>query len=102
MQDLKQLLDDLDVLRDRFWDQQAMHIREAEVASLMSERKPCVVDAQQVEYRGVEIVDVDRVFHDVVAEVIRPAVDRPAANSTPGHPDREATGMMVSAVVGFS
>jgi hypothetical protein len=29
-----------------------------------------VVDAQDVEHRGVEVAEVDRVFGDVVAEVV--------------------------------
>jgi hypothetical protein len=33
-------------------------------------REPLVVDAEDVEHRGVEVAEVDRVFGDVVAEVV--------------------------------
>ena len=98
IQHLQHLLDDLDVLRDRFWDQQAMHIREAEVASLMSERKPCVVDAQQVEYGGVKIVDVHRGIDDVIRKVICLTDDSTWVNASSRHPHTKTTWMMVSSV----
>jgi hypothetical protein len=33
-------------------------------------REALVVDAEDVEHRGVEVAEVDRVFGDVVAEVV--------------------------------
>ncbi len=36
-----------------------------------------MVEAEQVEDRGVEVVDADRVLDDLEAEVIGGAVDRP-------------------------
>ena len=44
------------------------------VAALESERQPGVVDAEQVQYRGVQVVDVDRVPGHIVAEVVGLAV----------------------------
>lgn len=37
-----------------------VHIRQPEVAALVSIGQPLVVDAQQVEDRGVHVVDVHR------------------------------------------
>ena len=48
---------------------------EADVEALELEAQPPVVDAQAVEDRGVQVVDVDRVGDDVVAEVVGLAVD---------------------------
>ena len=47
--------------------------------------EPLVVEAQQVQDRGVEIVDMDRVFDDVVGEIVGLAVDRarPASRRRP-------------------
>ena len=45
------------------------------VEALELEREPLVVDAQAVQDRGVQVVDVDRVLDDVVAEVVGLAVD---------------------------
>ena len=44
------------------------------VEALELEREPRVVDAQAVQDRGVQVVDVDRVLGDVVAEVVGLAV----------------------------
>ncbi len=60
-----------DVLDDR-----AVHVGQAEVAALEAVGQPLVVDAQAVQDRGVQVVDVDRLLGDVVAEVVGLAVDR--------------------------
>ena len=52
-----------------------MHIRQAEVSALELERQAFVVDAQAREHGGVQVVDVDGVFGDVVAVVVGFAVD---------------------------
>ena len=51
-----------------------MHVGQAVVPALVLERQPGVVDAQAVQDRGVQVVDVDRVRGDVVAEVVGRAV----------------------------
>ena len=48
---------------------------EPHVEALELEGQAAVVDAQAVQDRGVEVVDVDRVLDDVVAEVVGLAVD---------------------------
>ena len=47
-----------------------MDVGEPEVAPLVAEGELGVVDAEQVQDRGLEVVDVDRVLGDVVAEVV--------------------------------
>src|SRR5690242_3964210 len=46
------------------------HVGEAEVAALETERQLFVVDAEAMQERRVEIVNVDGVFHNVVAKVV--------------------------------
>ena len=46
------------------------------VEPLVAEREALVVEAQQVQHRGVEVADVDRVLDDVVGEIVGLAVDR--------------------------
>ena len=64
-------------------------------------RQAFVVDAQAVEDGGVHVVDVDRVFDDVVAEFVGLAVDDAGLDAAAGHPDGEAAGVMIAAVVVF-
>ena len=65
----------------------------------MPVREALVVDAEQVEHRRLEVVDVDRILDDVVREVVRLAVDDAALHTAAGHPDAVAAGMVVAAVV---
>jgi len=58
-----------------------------------------VVDAQAVQNRGVEVVDVCGVLDDVVTEVVGLAVHDPFLDAPAGEPDGEALGMVVAAVV---
>ena len=74
-----------------------VHIRQSEVAALKLEDQFFVVDPEATQDRGVEIVDMDRVAHDVIAEVVRrrsQARFDPAASQ----PDGKAAWMMVAPV----
>ena len=68
----------IDSGEDRFHHGTA-HVGQAEVAALVAEGQPFVVDAQQVEDRGVEVVDVDAILDGVVTELVGRAQGRPAA-----------------------
>ena len=67
----------------------------------MSHAEAAVVDAHEVENGGVEIVGADGVFYDIVSKVVGFAVGVTGLHAAPGHPDGEATGVVVSAVGGF-
>ena len=58
-----------------------------------------VVDAQAVQDRGVQVVDVDGVLDDVVAVVVGLAVGDAGLDAAAGQPDREAARMVVAAVI---
>ena len=58
------------------------------VAALEVVGQPFVVDAQEVEDRGLEVVDVDGVLGDVVAEVVGLAVGDAGLDAAAGEPDR--------------
>ena len=60
-----------------------------------------MVDAQQVHKRGLEIMNVNRVFNDVVAERIGFPVREALFDARSGHPDGEAFRMMIASVIGF-
>ena len=58
-----------------------------------------MVDAQKVKHRGVEIVDVHAILHDVVAVFVGLAVRRARLHAAAGHPDSEAPRVMIAAEV---
>src|SRR5262249_10798077 len=55
------------------------------------------VEAQEMQNRGLEVVNGDRAFGDVVAQVVGSAQRDPRLEAAPGHPEREAVRMMVAA-----
>ena len=75
-----------------------VHIRQPFVAPVMAEVKPRMVEPQLVQHRGMNVGHFAAVGHGAIAEVIRRAVNRSAFNSSAGHPDGEAVGVVVAAV----
>src|SRR5262245_26198369 len=75
---------------------------EALVEALMLYAETLVVEAEQVQNRRVEVANVDRVFDDVVAEVVGLAVDGTGASTAAGHPHGETPRVVVAAVVGLA
>ena len=76
----------------------ARDVRQTVVTSLELEGLPLVVDAEEVLHRGVQVVHVDRVLDDVVAELVGLTVDMAAFDAAAGHPEAEATRVVVAAV----
>ena len=54
----------------------AVHVGQAEVSAGVAVGEPGVVEAQQVQDRGVQVVDVDGFLDGPVAELVGGAVDR--------------------------
>src|SRR5438132_496005 len=75
---------------------------EALVEALVTEGKALVVKAQQAQDGGVEIMDVNGVFDDVVREIIGLAINGARARAAASHPHGEATRVMIAPVVVFS
>ena len=75
-----------------------MHIGESEVAALGAEGKLSVVETEQVENGGVEIVDVDFIFDGVEAEFVGFAVLDTAFDAAAGHPHGEGIRVVVAAI----
>ena len=71
---------------------------EPDVEALKFKSETLVVDPHTVQDGSVHVVDMHRVFDDVVAVLIGPAVDAAAFDAAANHPDREATAVVVAAV----
>ena len=87
------------MLGENLTDDVAVDVSQAVVAALVFEGEAGVVDAEEVEDRGVEIVDVDGVGGDVVGEVVGLAEGEAGFYSRAGEKDGEAAGVVVAAVV---
>ncbi len=62
-------------LREDGRDDVAGDVGQAEMAALVFEGQPRVVDPQAMKHRGVQVVHVDGIVDDVVAIVVGLAVD---------------------------
>src|SRR6187455_1027275 len=78
-----------------------MYVRQPEIPPLEAVDEAGVVDAEAVEGSGLEVVDVDGAFDDVVAVVVGFAVGDAGLDAAAGHPEGEAAAVVVAAVVGF-
>lgn len=76
-----------------------MYVRQAVVPSLESIGKPLVIQSQAMQYRGVQVVDMNGIADNVVAIVVRGTVADAGPHSAPCEPHGEAASMMVPAVI---
>src|SRR5580698_1272464 len=60
-----------------------------------------MIQPEQAKDGSIEVPNVHRIFHDVVAEIVGLSVYVAFFRSAARHPDGEATRMMVSSVVFF-
>ena len=81
------------------FDETRLLIGQAETAALVEVGQAFVINAEQAQHRGVEIVNVDAVSGDVVTEVIRLAIDHAWLHSTSGQPGCETARMMIAPVI---
>ena len=84
-------------LGENFFDDLAVDIGEAEIATLEAVGHAGVIEAEEMEGGGLEIVDMDGVGEDIDAEVIGFAVGDAWFDATAGHPRGVSVGMVVAA-----
>ena len=77
-------------------------VGQAEVATGVAIGQPGMVEAEQVQDGGVEVVDVDGAFDGAVAELVGGTVDVAAFHAAAGKPDREAPVVVVAAHAGLA
>ena len=85
-------------LRQDFLHHIAMHVGQPHVAAAEAEGQALVVDAEQVQHRGVQVVNLDLVLDGFVAVIVGGAVDRAAFDAAAGQPDGEAKRVVIAAV----
>lgn len=76
-----------------------MDIGQSKIATSVAIGQSLVVDSEQVEERGVEVVHMDFVFGCIETEVIGGPVTESGLNSCAGQPPREGMGIVIASVV---
>ena len=61
-----------------------MHVGQSALDAVVIEGQPCVVDAQQMQDRGVEVMDIDRLLGDLPTDVVRRPVGEAALEALDG------------------
>lgn len=61
-------------------------------------REAVGVNAHQMQYRGVQVANVDGIFDDIVTEFVCGPVHRATFNAGTGQPNAKALGMVVAAI----
>ena len=77
-----------------------LHAGEFEIQSLESVGEMFVVDAEEVQDGGVEIIDVNWIPGDVVTEIVGFAPGHAGFDAAASHPHGEASWMMVATSFG--
>src|SRR5262249_25772526 len=87
---------------DDFVQDVAVDVGQTEVAAGIAVGQLGVVEAEQVQDGSVQVVDVDRLFDGLVAELVGCAVDMAALDATAGQPNGEAPVVVIAAVAGLA
>ena len=80
-------------------DMRFLYTRQFLVEALKGKDEFLMIHPEEVKHGGMKIPDVDRVFHHVIAEVIRFAIVHAALDSPACEPTRETTWVMVATIV---
>ncbi len=84
-------------LREDLINDMPMHIGEAAVDAVVVGAEFFVIEAEQVQGGGVQIVAVGGILGGFEAEVVGAAVGGAALNPATGHPGGEGTGIVIAA-----
>src|SRR5579862_806209 len=87
-------------LGQRFGDHVSRYVGKPEISPLKLVGEFGVIDAQAIKYGGLDVVNVNRVFDNVIAVVVRLADGDSALDPPARHPHGEAARMVVAAIVG--
>src|SRR6187402_1376919 len=84
------------LLRQYLFDHMPRDIGEAKVAALEAVRQAFVVESQEVQNRSLQVVDVDGIFHAVIAQLIGLADDLSALDAAAREPQGIRIDVMVA------
>ena len=75
-----------------------MDVGQADVSSTVAVGEVGVIDTQQMEHVGMQVVHGQFVFNHPVAVFVGGAVNGPPFNASAGHPQAESLGIVIAAV----
>ena len=72
------------------------HVGEPPVSSLKEKGLSPVIQTEQREHGGMQVVDVDLIFHSPHSQIVRGSNDFTTLDSSPSQPAGEAVGVVIS------
>src|SRR5438552_13135725 len=81
-------------------DHLSVHVSQPVVSSLEFVGEPFMIDAEEVENGRLQVMDVDGIFYDVVAEFVSRAINYAGLYARPCHPKGETARVVVAAIIG--
>ena len=78
-------------------DHSSAEVRQPVIAPVVAVGELFVIKPQEMQQRGVEVVDVDFVFNGFVAELIRGTMMHAAFDAAASHPDGKTFGVVIAA-----
>ena len=90
------------ILRQQLRDHLPMHVGQPPVDAVVAEGQPRVVDAQQVQHRGVHVVAVGRLVRRLVRPLVARAVAHAALDAAAGQPGGEGERIVVAALAALA
>ena len=85
-------------LRNQFFDDLSMNVRQTEITAGIAIREFFMVVADEFHDRGMQVMHMDFILDGLETKFVRRAVDVAAANSAASHPHGEAPVIVVSTV----
>ena len=86
------------ISRDDLLYDLASNVGQSKGTAVVLKRQAFVIEAHQVEHRGVQVVDVDLAFDSVIAKVVCRTVRDAALHAAASQPHREAVMIVLTAV----
>ena len=74
----------------------SLYIGQAKVAAAVTESKSFVIQSHQVQDRGVQIVDMDRVLDSPKSKVVRLSVGHASLHTPTCHPDGKTNVVVIA------
>src|SRR5262249_17369446 len=86
-------------LSQQSFDKLAVDVGQTEIPALETVSELLVIKSEAMKDGGVEVVDVDRVLDDVIAEIVGLAVTDAGFDASTSHPHRVIASVMIAAVI---
>lgn len=87
------------MLPNQFVQDIAVHIGQPEIAAAKTVGQFLVIETQQMQDRGMQIMDLDALLDRFVTKIVGGAPGHAATNTAPGQPTGEAKRIVIPAII---